>query len=46
MYEVTVIGHVKEIAVLVGIAVVMASLCYMEYRRKKSAPKPMGATRV
>jgi hypothetical protein len=46
MYEVTVIGHVKEIAVLAGVAAIMFAICYMEYRSKKNAPKPRGATKI
>lgn len=46
MYDVTLIGHVKEIAVLLSVGSIMAALCYMEHRRKKNAPKPRGATRV
>nr|DAF93608.1 MAG TPA: Plasma membrane calcium-transporting ATPase 1 protein, STRUCTURAL PROTEIN [Myoviridae sp. ctshb19] len=45
-YATTTMGHVKEIAVLASVLAIMGAFVLVEWRRKKNAPKPRGATKI
>lgn len=45
-YATTAMGHVKEIAVLFGVLAIIGTFTFFEWRAKRNAPKPRGATKI
>lgn len=45
-YATTAMGHVKEIAVLASVLLIIGTFAYFEHRAKRNAPKPRGATKI
>ena len=45
MYATTTIGHAIEFATIAGFLAIMGAFVLVEYRKKRNAPKTLGATK-